>query len=210
MSDLESLLKKLKVDNSSTGSYVYYTKSTGKIHKISSSNKPDGDYKTILISADEVKPLLTGERRTEEFIISYDFILKKIALKEISFDHAYKTADSMCYRLPVLNNTKISNKNKYDIIIEQNICHKHWSILISPKTKSFLEDTGVNLQQTLYFSITSKYDPNILYRSLEFSMLSLLQPTQSTVPFIYESEGNIEGVSIYTARYFNSYIHNIV
>ena len=210
MSNLESLLKKLKVDNSNIGSYVYYTKSTGKIHKISSSNKPDGDYKTILIAAEEVKPLLTGQRRTEEFIISYDFILKKIILKEISSDRSYKTVDLMCYQLPVLNDKQVPDKNKYDIIIEQNICRKHWSISISPNTKSFLEDTGVNLQQKLYFSITSKYDPNILYRSLEFSILSLLQPTQVALPFVHESEGSIEGVSIYTAKYFNSYIHNVV
>ena len=138
MSNLESLLKKLKVDNSNIGSYVYYTKSTGKIHKISSSNKPDSDYKTILIAAEEVKPLLTGQRRTEEFIISYDFILKKIILKEISSDRSYKTVDLMCYQLPVLNDKQVPDKNKYDIIIEQNICRKHWSISISPNTKSFV------------------------------------------------------------------------
>ena len=64
--------------------------------------------------------------------------------------------------------------------------------------------------EKLYFSVTSKYDPNILYRSLEFTIGDLLDEASSIIPFIYESENSVDDVSIYTAKYFDSYAHEVI
>ena len=82
MSDLQSLLKKLNAGPVSTISYVYYEKETGKIHKISSKNTPDEGLTVFEIENEEVLPILSGERRTEEFTITYDVSLKQIRLKQ--------------------------------------------------------------------------------------------------------------------------------
>ena len=445
MSDLQSLLKKLNAGPVSTISYVYYEKETGKIHKISSKNTPDEGLTVFEIENEEVLPILSGERRTEEFTIAYDVSLKQIRLKEVAYDDSHNTAATMTYQLPVIKNTqeghlsltevyqgldvylwditksyirgdfvwynnivyklntdieknaklnttthtvfvddvllttvptqshivtktvmnpeyegvhvdvwykelshlagqhvwlngnvyKISedaaadteftmdnatviignvllyadenkllpttsklslgniilnnnsiysiqeekeqiNKDKssvffynalstmlyynnkncleinladddsiesndmrlnltssdnlkngqtilsgkrlyqvqtekaYDIIVQQNTLSKAWNLLLNPYTKKFLQTSGYNPKETLYFSVTSKYDPNILYRSLEFTVGDLLSDVTSVILFSTEDEEDPQNVSIYTAKYFDSYAHEVI
>ena len=105
MSDLQDLLKKIKAGPVSTQSYVYYNKEDGKIHKISSTNVLQEGLEIFEIDNEEVKPILSGQRRTEEFTITYDISSKQIRLKEVSYDDNQKTADTMTYQLPVIKNT---------------------------------------------------------------------------------------------------------
>ena len=446
MSSLQELIKKIQVGKVSTDSYVYYDKSNGKIHKISGKNIVDDEYSIFPISSNEVKPILTGEKRIEEFIVYYDLSVKEIRLKEIAYEDNHKTASTLCYQLPVIKNfrdghvvlekvyegievylwnnknfydkgqcvwynnnvykliTNISantpfqpsehmlfvenvlitdlptqnqttekltiqleytgvhvdvwykelshlagqhvwlngtvyklledqaanteftmdnaevivsnvklyadenkslktvqtvvdgdmllnnnqlysvqliseefNKDKtsifffnnastmiyynnenvieadlssihdtvtyidfklnlintadlkngqtilsgkelyqiqvdkeYDIIVQQNTISKTWNVVINPYTKKFLLTSGYKSQETLYLSITSKYDPNILYRSLEFKVSDLLDEFKSVIPFIYDIECDEHNVSIYTAKYFDSYAHEVI
>ena len=446
MSNLQDLIKKLQVHAASTDSYVYYTKDTGKIHKISSKNVPIDNFEVIAIPSDEVTPILTGEKRTDEFIVTYDLSLKQIRLKEIAYEDTHKTASTMCYQLPIIKNSheshivlehvydgvevyvydlsceyskgqcvwynnnvyklatdisvdtefdttahkifvkdvlvtdlptqtqateKISlqpeyvglhvdvwykelshlagqhvwlngtvykltkdqnagteftmdnaevivdnvklyaDENKglkttqnvivgdiildnnklysiqlaheefskdkisifffntpssviyynkenvievdlssiddtivdkdlklnlvaamdlkngqtvlsgkqlyqvqinkeYDIIVQQNTQNKNWSMSLNPYTKKFLQTSGYKPSETLYFSVTSKYDPNVLYRSLEFTVADLLDNKTSIIPFKYDVERNVNNVSIYTAKYFENYAHEII
>ena len=445
MSNLQDLLKKLNAGPVSTMSYVYYDKENGKIHKISSANTPQEGFEVFEIENSEVNPILSGERRTEEFTIAYDVSLKQIRLKEVAYDDSHNTAATMTYQLPVIKNTqeghlsltevyqgldvylwditksyirgdfvwsnnivyklntdieknaklnttthtvfvddvllttvptqshivtktvmnpeytgihvdvwykelshlagqhvwlngnvyKISedtaadteftmdnatviignvllyadenkllpttsklslgniilnnnsiysiqeekeqiNKDKssvffynalstllyynnkscleinladddsiesndmrlnltssdnlkngqtilsgkrlyqvqtekaYDIIVQQNTLSKAWNLLLNPYTKKFLQTSGYNPKETLYFSVTSKYDPNILYRSLEFTVGDLLSDVTSVILFSTEDEEDPQNVSIYTAKYFDSYAHEVI
>jgi len=446
MSSLQDLIKKIQVSAVITDSYVYYTKETGKIHKISSRNVPNDEYEVIAIPQEEVKPILSGERRSEEFTITYDLSVKQIRLKEIAYDDSHNTASTMCYQLPIIKNSHDSHitlehvyegaevyvydpssayskghcvwynndvyklttdisadtefdltthkifvedvvlsdlptqtqstekltmqpeyvgvhvdvwykelshlagqhvwlngtvyklledqaanteftmdnaeaivdnvklyadENKsletvqtvvvgdmlldnnrlctvqlivedfgkdktsifffntassmiyynnnnvieadlssihetivykdlklnlsktedlrngqtilsgkqlyqvqvdreYDIIVRQNIQNKTWSMIINPYTKKFLQTSGYRPTETLYFSVTSKYDPNILYRSLEFTVSDLLSEKTSIIPFTTELEQDSTDVSIYTAKYFDSYAHEVI
>lgn len=309
MSDLQSLIKRLSTGPASTQSYVYYNKETGKIYKVSSNNVPEKDLEIFEIPTKEVETILTGERRTEEFIITYDVSLKQIRLKEVAYDDTHNTASTMCYELPtitaldkqqfeesfltpqytdihidvwynellhlagqhvwkddtvykllkdqdadtefnidnadvIVNNVKLyadENKNlninhtitngdlilknnkifvfdykrfnvesNHDIIICQDTVAGSWNIKINEYTKKFLIMSGYNPKETLYFSITSKYDPNILYRSLEFNIGNIINESQSVIPFIYDSEYDPNNVSIYTAKYFENYAHEII
>lgn len=308
MSSLHDLIKKIQVEKVNLESYVYYNKDTGKIHKISSSNVPDPNYEIIKVSNEEVKPILTGERRTEEFVIVYDLSLKQIRLKEVAFDDSYNTADTMTYLLPVvykketanvdlaspltptyvgiyvdvwykeldhlagqhvwhnnivyklkkdqksntnfrktnveiivenvklyddtnkhlkfdntitsgdivLSNNNLFKFNKFhlvntsDINICQNINNNVWEISTDTNTKQFLRSSKFNSKEKLYFSVTSKYDPNILYRSLEFTVSDLLSDECITIPFKYDIESSEDNVSIYTAKYFETYSHEVI
>ena len=446
MSNLQDLINKLKVESVNLCSYVYYEKDTGKIHKVSSRNTPDENYTIFEVSSEEVQPILSGERRTEEFIIFYDVSTKQVRLKEVAYDDSHNTAATMNYQLPVIKNshdghhsltevyegvdvylwditheyskgelvwvdnivykveqdiisgeqfnktlhkvfvedveltsvptqthstkklemqpeyqgvhvdvwykellhlagqhvwlngtvyrlvndqdadteftmdnaeiivsnvklyadenqslattedvslgdiilkynnlygiyfseqefnkdktsiffynsnttmlyynnkncleitldeldeTVISNNIKlnltnindlkngqtilcgkklyqlqldkaYDIIIQQNTVNKSWSMMLNPYTKKFLMTSGYNSKETLYFSVTAKYDPNVLYRSLEFTVGDLLAEATSIIPFKFEQELDPNDVSIYTARYFDSYAHEVI
>jgi len=430
MSSLHDLIKKIQVEKANHESYVYYDKDTGKIHKISSSKIPDDTYEIITLSNEEVKPILTGERRTEEFIIIYDLSIKQIRLKEVEFDDSYNTADAMTYLLPmkkersvntvidavsilttpvyvgiyidvwykelshlagqhvwykntvykfkkdqtentnfkksncciivenvklysdankllqldndittgdiilnnnnlykvndfknkkasdirvcqninqersvntvidavsilttpvyvgiyidvwykelshlagqhvwykntvykfkkdqtentnfkksncciivenvklysdankllqldndittgdiILNNNNLykvndfKNKKASDIRVCQNINQGVWELELNLDTKRFLRRSGYNPKETLYFSVTSKFDPNILYRSLECIMSDLLSDVVHSIPFKYDIEYSEADVSIYTAKYFENYSHEVI
>ena len=207
MSNLQSLLKKLSAAPASAMSYVYYDKETGKIHKISSRNVAEDGFEIFEIETLEVKPILTGERRTDEFIIMYDVSLKQIRLKEVAYDDSYNTAATMCYQLPVINcNITLDT----DIVIQQDTKNNVWNLQINPHTKKFLRMSMYNTKETICFSITSKYDPNILYRSLEFLIGELITEDVPTIPFKFASESIPTDVSIYTAKYFDSYAHEVI
>jgi len=451
MYNLHDLIKKLSVSSFSTMSYVYYHKENGKIHKISSKNIPEEGFEIFEVENKEVLPILTGERRTEEFTITYDISLKQIRLKEVAYEDTHKTASTMCYQVPVIknspcghlalehiyegidvflwnikygyskgqcvwyknnvyklatnikknkvfkasihilfienvtlttvptqshskekmqlspeydgifvdvwykelshlagqhvwlngnvykilrdqeNNTEFTMDNaallvgsvqlyadeneslptvknlkdgciilknnsiysvnfkpqqftrdsasvffyntptmllytmllyynkykcfqtnladinsdiietdillelldstnlpngqiilsgtdlyltqvnkEYDIIVQQDTINKCWTIKLNPYTKKFLLSSGYKPAETLYFSVTSKYDPNILYKSLKFSVADLLSDTTSVVPFTYDTEQSKNNVSIYTAKYFDKYVHEII
>jgi hypothetical protein len=447
MSSLQTLLKRLTVDVSNNLSYVYYNKENGKIHKISGRNIPQEGLEVFEVNTNEVKPILAGKRKTEEFTITYDVSLKQVRLKEVAYDDTHKTAATMCYQLPVIKNSndshimlehvyegvdvyvydteceyskdqcvwynnnvyklatdisadtefdltvhklfvedvlitdlptqnqttekltmqpeymgihidvwykelshlagqhvwlngvvykllkdqdanteftmdnaekivgnvklyadenkdletvknvvsgdmlldnnqlysvqliaekfdkdKISifffnsastiiiyynNENvikadlssidetivykdlkldliktadlkngqtilsgkclyqvqvdrEYDIIVQQNTQNKTWSMIINPYIKKFLQTSGYRPTETLYFSVTSKYDPNILYRSLEFTVSDLLSEKTSIIPFTTKLEQDSTDVSIYTAKYYDSYAHEVI
>ena len=446
MSELQDLIKRIRVGATSTESYIYYDTNNGKIHKISAKNVPDENYSIFPIPNEEVKPILTGQKRTDEFVIFYDVSSKQIRLKEIAYEDNHKTASTMCHQLPVIRNlhdghvslTKVyegmdvyvwdkthsytigqcvwhngsvyklasntepnnefdidihsvivdnvfistlptqnhvvektimtpeyvgihvdvwydelshlagqhvwvdntvykiledqdantefnkdnaehivsnvklyfdknkslevdqnisigdvilndnkiyriarsieefnkdktsiffyntpdtllyynnenclevtlseieetidyknikldltldtelkngtiilSGKNlfqvevdkEYDIIVQQNTINKSWSMVLNPYTKKFLLTSGYSPKEFLYFSITSKFDPNILYRTLEFSVGELLSNVSKEIPFIYDVESDDSEVSIYTAKYFESYAHEVI
>jgi hypothetical protein len=98
----------------------------------------------------------------------------------------------------------------YDIIVQQNTKTKSWSVVLNPYTKKFLLSSGYKPTETLYFSVTSKYDPNILYKSLEFKVSDLLSDVTSYAPFTSDIEYDKDEVSIYTAKYFDTYAHEII
>jgi hypothetical protein len=445
MSNLQELLKRLKVEAVTRRSYVHYSTEDGKLYKINSSSIAEEGFAVVEIPCDEVAPILSGERRIEEFTITYDVSLKQIRLKEVAYDDSHNTASTMTYKLPIIKNTheghivlskvydgvtvfiwditksynlgqlvwhnnlvyklktnieqnvefdttahsvfvdnvvitamptqsqtiinytmtpeytgihvdvwykelshlagqhvwlngnvyKISedaaadteftmdnatviignvllyadenkllpttsklslgniilnnnsiysiqeekeqiNKDKssvffynalstllyynnkscleinladddsiesndmrlnltssdnlkngqtilsgkrlyqvqtekaYDIIVQQNTLSKAWNLLLNPYTKKFLQTSGYNPKETLYFSVTSKYDPNILYRSLEFTVGDLLSDVTSVILFSTEDEEDPQNVSIYTAKYFDSYAHEVI
>jgi len=105
---------------------------------------------------------------------------------------------------------QVQTEKAYDIIVQQNTLSKAWNLLLNPYTKKFLQTSGYNPKETLYFSVTSKYDPNILYRSLEFTVGDLLSDVTSVILFSTEDEEDPQNVSIYTAKYFDSYAHEVI
>ena len=121
----------------------------------------------------------------------------------------YNTSSIMCYLLPVNKNLSTVAQLDNDVIIQQDIINKEWKAKLTLDAKNFLLKQRPSSNETIYFSITSKFDPNIFYRSLEFNISDLISNNIVSIPFKYsveETEGNI---SIYTAKYFNNYIHEI-
>ena len=212
MSSLHDLINRIQISNANKESYIYYDQSTGVIHKVSNKNVPSDEYAIIPIDSEEIKPILSGEKRTDEYIIVYDLSSKQVRLKEITYEDAHSTASTMCYQIPTFfkTETTAAESVEHDIIIQQDTNNNVWNIEFNVYTEKFLIRTKYARNETLYFSITEKHDPNILYRSLEFTIADLLLQKTITIPFIYDSEHNANNVSIYTAKYFESYAHEVI
>ena len=204
MSDLHTLLKKLTVTATQPFSYIYYEKETGKINKVSSRNDIEDGFEIFEIPSADVEPILKGERKTEEFVIFYDASSKQIQLKEVSYkDRSFSTV-SMSYQLPV-----VESGSGYDVVLIQDIVNQCWTLFINDSTKRFLNTAGYERNEVLYFSVTSKGDPNILINSLEFTIESVLD-TALCIPFKFEQECTSGHVSIYTAKHFDNYAHEVI
>ncbi len=143
MSSLQDLIKKIQVSSVSADSYVYYTKETGKIHKISSRNVPNDEYEVIAIPQEEVKPILSGERRSEEFTITYDLSLKQIRLKEIAYDDSHNTASTMTYKLPVI-------RQVHDSHFTLNRIYEGVDVYIWDQTKRYNTNDCVFYKNSIY------------------------------------------------------------
>ena len=102
---------------------------------------------------------------------------------------------------------KVQLDKEYDIIITQDKPSELWTLALNPATLKFLQMTNYDHDDVLYFSITAKHDPNILYRALKVSMSELNKI--HVIPFEFENEKN-KDVSLYTAKYFDSYAHEVI
>tara|TARA_B100000214_G_scaffold375585_1_gene362964 strand:+ start:5983 stop:7317 length:1335 start_codon:yes stop_codon:yes gene_type:complete len=110
----------------------------------------------------------------------------------------------------VLLGTKLYNvqlNKEFDIIVTQHTNEKFWQLNIHPSTLKYFQTTNYDQDDLLYFSITAKHDPNILYRSLKIPLSMLAD--KLVIPFKYDAEHK-EDLSIYTAKYFDSYGHEIL
>lgn len=97
-----------------------------------------------------------------------------------------------------------------DVVVRQNTVKKCWEISLNNQLKNFLIQSKKLTDSMLYFSVTEKHDPNILYRSINFSLSDLLSSKSYVIPFKYDFEFKNTDISIYTAKYFDSYGHEII
>jgi hypothetical protein len=103
-----------------------------------------------------------------------------------------------------------ADETEHEILVRQNYINNYWSIHINRKTKRDLIASRYKSNDVLYFSITAKHDPNILYRTIKCSLRDLIHDRVELIPFKYDWEFNKQEVSVYTPKFFNSYIHEII
>ena len=181
-----------------------------------------------LYSASIVKTRLTSEVSTKDVIFKTDSdnlliwrYKSKSSIKVNTVDNTkkdYYVFDKEFELIPqnilkngekVLLGTKlyqVQRDKEYDIIVTQDRADKLWYINLNPSTLTYFSMTNFDHDDELYFSITSKNDPNILYRSLKLPISILAE--QLVMPF--ESDSENKDVSIYTAKYFDSYAHEVI
>lgn len=98
----------------------------------------------------------------------------------------------------------------FDVNVVQNNLLGCWEIYLGKKTKKALEAISYIGQDTLYFSVTAKHDPNVLYRAMEFSVGKLLSDRSQKYPYQYNWEFDRDDVSVYTSKFFDTYSHEIL
>ena len=97
-----------------------------------------------------------------------------------------------------------------DVNVVQNNLIGCWEIYLGRKTKKSLEMINYIGHDMLYFSVTAKHDPNVLYRTMDFSLTKLLANKVQRYPYQYKWENDRTDVSVYTAKFFETYSHEIL
>lgn len=183
--------------------YIYYEKSSGIIKKISG-KKEDIFEDTDILEANyaEVKDIYEGKKSFNDYIVSYDIKLKSFSL--ILKDINIKTFDinEYLFKIPLLDDTNS------DLVVVQNFKKMLWEIKINKKIIQSVKENGVSSYSKLFFSITKKDDPNIIYRSFRFNINEILEKHTVTIPFVcYQEE--LENVSVFTNKYFDTYSYKV-
>ena len=83
MSELNDLIKSLQMEvKLSESTYVYYDKETGSVLRLSGQEQPFDENEDVLaVPHDVSSPILTGEKKTSDYIVIYDIVLKQKVLK---------------------------------------------------------------------------------------------------------------------------------
>ena len=204
MSSLANLISQINSQISTVSeSYVYYDKDTGKIHKISN-KEIESDFEICKVETTLVRDIITGVKKTENFIVSYDLSQKRMTINELSYESELDSVKYRLYEIPEINN------NIYDVKIIRNINDKCWTVQLSDETKKELIKSKYSSNDSIYFSITEKHNPNILYKSIESNLSSLLV-NPILFPFEYKWEHDKhKNVSIYTPKFFYNYVYEVV
>jgi hypothetical protein len=186
MSNLEDLLKKLKIDiDQNQQHYVYYDTDSKNIHKISPKQE-NTSYEVFAIDSKTVDPILKGIGRLNDYFVYFDYGLKKFNIRQKSFDNFNKT-----------NLIEVTTSNTPDVLITIT------SDSLLFKTDDSLVEHLENDQSNLLFIITEKNNPYALYSTVSFPAYALLE--NAIAEHQLSTQQLKKGVSIYTNPVFGSY-----
>ena len=197
MSNLQSLFKKIQLEAKDADVfYVYYTPSTGNVHKVSP-RLQSSEHDILEITEQEAKPILNGEKKSSDFRVVYNFALKKIVFEESKKQNILGNYEYVLYKIP-----QVLADSDFKIIKSNQ--DSSWIISISQETKNFINQKSLTILGTVLLHVTKKDDPNILYRNICVELEKLAEQ-DIYVPFESEYEVNCKDLSIYTNKYFNTY-----
>ena len=186
MSNLENLLKKLKIDiDQNQQHYVYYDIDSKNIHKISPKQE-NTSFEVFPIDSKTVNPILKGVGRLNDYFVYFDYGLKKFNIKKKSFDNFNKT-----------NLIEVTPKNAPDLLITITLDELRF------QTDNSLVEHLENDQSNLLFILTEKNNPYALYSTVSFPACALLENDRPSHQL--SAQQLKKGVSIYTNPVFGSY-----
>lgn len=205
MSSIRSLYDLFKETTIDTQTYVYFDQETGKIEKVGSFIK-DEPLSYITVDQSKVSPIMKGEKGIDEFIVEYDIVNKKLNLKEVKRAHDNDERSILSFK----EISKHQKTKKVDVLIQQDFIEENWKVTLSSKIIENLKKESVRITANLFFSITKKNDPNILYRTISCSIGDLVDKGTLTFPFESQIEVDKTQISVYTSTYFDVYKYEIL
>jgi hypothetical protein len=184
-----------------TTKYVYFTPGTGIIEKITNRPISTPGYECLAVDAEQVDDILSGKKRIIDFTVNFNLKTKQLELREYALPSVISVTDKL-YKIP----KSIPNPDLY-----VNCYNNKWILGLNSKfrnhSKSMLNVIG-NL--TFNFSITDKNDPNVLHSSFVVQLYDLIESVEFDVTEQISIPKDIENISIYTFKYFDTYSYEII
>jgi hypothetical protein len=179
-----------------TDRYVHFD-SNGQITKIA--RQPDNIDDSVKVGFEKVKGLLQGRESLVDYRVEYDFLEKEYVLKHVNTWKEDQLKDAFML--------EIQNDNNPDVTIIQDKANKVWRLVLSDDLQNAMKEQNLTVDPTLQcYSVTKKYDPNVLYRLLKFKK----HHDDYVVAFENDFEVDTLDLSIYTTRKFSTYSYEVI
>jgi hypothetical protein len=179
---------------------VYFDADTGMVTSITHKDLPNK--KTYFnVPVQEVEDFLSGTRNLTKHKVVFDVREQRYKIVSIQ-ESIIVYADDLIFKL-----SKIADPQ---IIVEQRLKENTWRIYASQDIKSSMKDVGSRMEETMFFSITEKGNPNILYNHYYVSVRDIMDKDFIEFEFTSQDEHTAGKVSVYTNRKFDRYTHEVI
>ena len=174
---------------------VYFDKKTGEIQSITTREKSHLDT-YFSTTFNEVEEFISGTKNLIDYKVVYD-IKKSNYLIIHRNEKIVLDVDNLVHQ--------IKTGNSAQLVVTKNNKEKSWQFYID---RNLTKQNNINasiLDETLWFSITKKNNPNILYRHFTVSLKELTDKETIDVDFASQEELDLSSYSVYTNRRLVSY-----
>ncbi len=176
----------------STIRYICFT-DDGDISKISL--EKDDNLNNLQVELHDILGFLDGTDRLIDHKVIYDFEEKKYKIIDNHNLHERSKYQVFVHEL------ETSNVSPDITIIKDNV-QKKWKLKLS---EELANDKNAIVQAQKGFSVTKKYDPNILYKVLNFK-----KEDDFMINFNSNFEFDNIDVSLYTIKRFSKYNYEVI
>jgi len=176
-------------------SYIVFDKEN-LVPLYATDTKPDNRLSVINVSTEFVKQIFLGNDLLIKYIIQYNDITNK-------FDLVIKDNKSQNYDFKEFLIDIISYDKNPELNITQDLKEKQWILELNGNKLERFFDENVLLKDFIFFSVTEKNNPNILYRLLKINLTQFLKTKYLIIPFIYNTEQTVN-ISIFAKKNFLS------
>lgn len=198
INNLQEFIKNLEISKTFVGMYVYFYPQNGKIIKISSKQDDTEGNHSIFVNYEDVKDIQEGVRSLDDYLVTYDPLKNKLVVTNQLEQVKIPNVRDRLYKIPY-------NNPNADI----TIAHRNGNWTVSLIEEKRIAEEAVqhhfNFNLVMYFSVTEKNDPNILHNICKVTYQSLMQSKEVDISDQIDENVNPNNVSIYTAKYFDSY-----
>lgn len=180
--------------------YVVYEEESGKILSITPVEPEHEAF--IEVDLQDVLSVHLGYEPMHNYSVRFNSYKKIFEfLPNSNYNEQEIDINELIYEIPVHKN------DDYDIKVMQDCPEKCWKIFPGKDVSLEMNKQKISKNITLYFSITEKSNPNILYKQLSVNLIELLRDYYHIIPFEKEFEFQGKDVSLYTNKRFEAYIY---
>jgi len=181
--------------------YVYFDEN-GEITKITN-YKEDENTSFVKVDYKLVEKIMEGLLPSFNFMVIYDISIREYVVKpKISMTEFTYTVNDRIHEIK-------KNLIDADLTIIQDIKNACWKFNINDSLRSQLLAQNISINTPLFFSITKKHNPHVLYRTIEVKFSEILEQLDFSVPFVYNDE-NTTTLSVYTIKKMQSYKYEVL
>lgn len=172
-----------------TQQFINFITETGEILSVGPSQREDCN--SIEVELELVKGILTFKENMNDYIVVFDTQQKVFALKKINAQQEENKT--------IIDLQPYIKGQFYDVLLR--IFKDKVKVVVSDEVQKILDNTNVNLSKNIYFSVTEKDNPDVLFELLSFDL---------TEKNVYNKAKLPKDFSIFTRQIFASYAYEVI